>query len=48
VNRDTGQPSSLEDPCVFLGETFGADPPADRAALHAMKGLIGTETRPSR
>jgi dienelactone hydrolase len=48
VNRDTGQPFSLDDPCVFRGGTFGADPPAYRAALHAVKALIGTETRPSR
>jgi hypothetical protein len=45
VNRDTGQPLSLDDPCVFRGGTFGADPAAYRAALHAVKALIGTETR---
>jgi dienelactone hydrolase len=43
VNRDTGQPFSLDDPCVFRGGTFGADPAAYRAALHAVKALIGTE-----
>jgi dienelactone hydrolase len=48
VNRDTGQPFSLDDPCVFRGGTFGAAPAAYRAALHAVKTLIGTETRPSR
>jgi hypothetical protein len=35
VNRDTGQPFSLDDPCVFRGGTFGADPAAYRAALDA-------------
>jgi dienelactone hydrolase len=48
VNRDTGQPFSLDDPCVFRGGTFGPDPAAYRAALHAVKMLIGTEPRPSR
>jgi hypothetical protein len=44
--RDTGQSFSLDDPCVFRG-TFGADPAAYRAALHAVKALIGTEPGPS-
>ncbi len=48
VNRDTGQPFSLDDPCVFRGGTFGPDPAAYRAALHAVKALVGTEPRPSR
>jgi dienelactone hydrolase len=47
VNRDTGQPFSLDDPCVFRGGTFGPDPAAYRAALHAVKALVGTEPRPS-
>lgn len=47
VNRDTGQPSSLDDPCVSRGGTFGSDPAAYRAALHAVKALFGTEPRPS-
>jgi dienelactone hydrolase len=47
VNRDTGQPFSLADPCVFRGGTFGPDPAAYRAALHAVKTLIRTEPRPS-
>jgi hypothetical protein len=47
VNRDTGQPFSLDDPCVFRGGTFGADPAAYRAALHVVKALIGTEPGPS-
>ena len=48
VNRDTGQPFSLDDPCVFRGGTFGPDPAAYRAALDAVKTLVGTEPRPSR
>jgi dienelactone hydrolase len=40
VNRDTGQPFSLEDPCVSRGGTFGPDPAAYRAALHAVKALV--------
>jgi len=48
VNRDTGQPFSLDDPCVFRGGTFGPDPAAYRAALDAVKALVRTEPRPSR
>jgi dienelactone hydrolase len=48
VNRDTGQPFSLDEPCVFRGGTFAPDPAAYHAALRAVKALIGTETRPSR
>jgi dienelactone hydrolase len=48
VNRDTGQPFSLDDPCVFRGGTFGPDPAAYREALRAVKALVGTEPRPSR
>jgi hypothetical protein len=47
VNRDTGQPISLRDPCVVLGGTSGPDPAAYRAALQAVKALVGTEARPS-
>jgi dienelactone hydrolase len=47
VNRDTGQPFSFSDPCVVLGGTAGPDPAAYRAALHAVKALVGTEGRPS-
>ena len=47
VNRDTGQPFSLSDPCVVLGGTFGPDPAAYRAALQAVKALVGTDARPS-
>jgi dienelactone hydrolase len=48
VKRDTGQPFSLDDPCVFRGGTSGPDPAAYRAALHAVKALVGTEPGPSR
>jgi dienelactone hydrolase len=47
VNRDTGQPFSLSDPCVVLGGTSGPDPAAYRAALQTVKALVGTEARPS-
>jgi dienelactone hydrolase len=47
VNRDTGQPFSVNDPCVFRGGTTGPDPAAYRAALQAVKALGGTEARPS-
>jgi dienelactone hydrolase len=48
VNRDSGQPFSLDDPCVLRGGTSGPDPAAYRAALHAVKALVGTEPGPSR
>ena len=41
VNRDSGQPFSLDDPCVIRGGTFGPDPAAYRAALGAVKALVG-------
>ena len=47
VNRDSGQPFSLGDPCVVLGGTFGPDPAAYREALRAVKVLVGTGTRPN-
>jgi dienelactone hydrolase len=47
VNRDTGQPFSLSDPCVVRGGTSGSDPAAYRAALQAVRALVGTETQPS-
>jgi dienelactone hydrolase len=47
VQRGTGQPFSLGDPCVALGGTSGADPAAYRAALQAVKALLGAEPRPS-
>jgi dienelactone hydrolase len=40
VNRDSGQPFSLDDPCVIRGGTFGPDPAAYRAALTAVKALV--------
>jgi dienelactone hydrolase len=48
VNRDTGQPFSPDDPCVLRGGTFGADPAAYRAALHAVKALVRAQPQPSR
>jgi dienelactone hydrolase len=47
VNRDTGQPFSFSDPCVVRGGTSGPDPAAYRAALQAVKALVGTGARPS-
>ena len=47
VNRDSGQPFSLGDPCVVLGGTFGPDPAAYREALRAVKVLVETGTRPN-
>jgi hypothetical protein len=46
VNRDTGQPFSPRDPCVTRGGISGPDPAAYRAALRAVKALVGT-ARPS-
>jgi dienelactone hydrolase len=48
VNRASGQPFSLDDPCVFRGGTSGPDPAAYRAALHAVKALVGMEPGPTR
>ena len=47
VNRDSGQPFSLDDPCVFRGGTSGPDPAAYRAARDAVKALLGTEAKRS-
>jgi hypothetical protein len=47
VNRDTGQPFSVDDPCVVRGGTSGPDPGAYRAALQAVKALVGLEARPN-
>jgi dienelactone hydrolase len=41
VNRDTGQPLSIADPCMVHGGTAGPDPAAYRAALQAVKALVG-------
>ena len=46
VNRDTGLPFGLSDPCVVRGGTSGSDPAAYREALQAVKALVGTEARP--
>jgi dienelactone hydrolase len=48
VNRDTGQPFSLDDPCVLRGGSFGPDAAAYRAARDAVRALVGTEPRPNR
>jgi dienelactone hydrolase len=48
VNRDSGQPFSLDDPCVFRGGTYGSDATAYRAARDAVKALLDAEARPSR
>jgi hypothetical protein len=47
VNRDTGLPSSVADPCVLRGVTVGPDPAAYRVALQAVKALLAPEARPS-
>jgi dienelactone hydrolase len=47
VNRDTGQPFSLDDPCVFRGGTMGPDPAVYRSALQAVQSLVRTEPRSS-
>src|SRR5262245_37174942 len=47
VNRDTGHPFSLDDPCVVRGGTMGPDPAAYEKALAAVKALVGTGARPS-
>jgi dienelactone hydrolase len=47
VNRDTGQPSSLSNPCVVLGGHAGPDPGAYRLVLQAVRALFATEARPS-
>ena len=48
VNRDSGQPFGLDDPCVFRGGTFGSDAAAYRAARDAVKAVLGAEIRSSR
>ena len=45
VNRATGQPFTVSDPCVFLGGISGPDPTAYREALRAVKALLGTGAR---
>ena len=41
VNRDSGQRFTFDDPCVIRGGTFASDPAAYRAALDAVKVLLG-------
>ena len=47
MHRDTGQPFSLDDPCVVRGGTAGPDPAAYGKALDAVKALLGAGARPS-
>jgi dienelactone hydrolase len=47
INRESGQPFSLADPCVVLGGSFGFDPAAYRQALQAVKTLVVPEARSS-
>jgi dienelactone hydrolase len=47
VNRESGLPFSISDPCVVRGATIGSDPAAYRQALQAVKALVGTAARPS-
>ena len=47
VSRESGQPFGLSDLCVTLGGTSGPDPAVYRAALQAVKALVGTDGRPS-
>jgi hypothetical protein len=47
VNRDTGHPVSFGDACVTRGGTSGPDPIAYRAALQAVKALLGADARPN-
>jgi dienelactone hydrolase len=41
VNRESGLPFSVSDPCVVRGVTVGPDPAAYREALRAVKALVG-------
>jgi dienelactone hydrolase len=47
VNRTTGQPFSLGDPCVTQGGTSGPDPAAYGEALRAVRALVAPGARPS-
>jgi hypothetical protein len=44
VNRDSGQPFNFGDLCVVRGGTFASDAAAYRAALDAVKALLGTSS----
>jgi dienelactone hydrolase len=46
VSRGSGQAFALDDPCVTRGGTFAADPAAYRAALQAVKALVGARPTP--
>jgi dienelactone hydrolase len=46
VSRGSGQAFGLDDPCVVLGGTFAADPIAYRAALQAVRALVGGRPSP--
>jgi dienelactone hydrolase len=46
VNRESGLPFSVGDPCVVRGTTLGPDPAAYRQALQAVKALVGKQARP--
>ena len=46
MNRDSGLPFSVTDPCVVRGTTVGSDLVAYHRALQAVKALVGTEARP--
>ena len=46
MNRDSGLPFSVSDPCVVRGTTLGPDPVAYHHALQAVKALVGTAARP--
>jgi dienelactone hydrolase len=46
VNRDTGLPFSVADPCVVRGVTVGPDPAAYRDALQAVKALVAQPPAP--
>ena len=41
MNRDSGLPFSVRDPCVVRGATLGPDPAAFHQALQAVKALVG-------
>jgi dienelactone hydrolase len=46
VNRESGLPFSVSDPCVVRGATVGSDPAAYHQALQAVKALVGMEAGP--
>jgi len=47
VNVRTGQPFSLDDPCIERGATVGYDPDAHQKALKAVKEALTTLFKPS-